>query len=166
MKWLKSGLIAAAALLCVAAQAQQLYKYVDKDGNVTYSDRAPKGSEKADPVEYDKKANVVPGKPAPPKTGVKTGVGAKLEDRRSQVRDKLRAEVEAAEKALASAKQNLEDGREPKQSEVQVVVRKDGNSIIRKPEYDERIAVLEENVKKAEQKLADAEAKYRRGAPD
>ncbi len=39
---------AAAALIaaCVAAQAQQVYRYVDKDGRVIYSDRAPPSDSK------------------------------------------------------------------------------------------------------------------------
>ena len=60
----------------------------------------------------------------------------------------------------------MEDGREPSPEERQIVVRKDGNSVLRKPEYYERIAVLEAAVKQAEENLGKAEEKFRRGAPE
>ncbi len=40
------GLVAAIAAAGVAAQAQQVYRYIDKDGRVVYSDRLPPGDSK------------------------------------------------------------------------------------------------------------------------
>jgi len=42
--------LAAGALLAAPGVAQQLYKYVDKDGRVQYSDRPPAGGQKAEKV--------------------------------------------------------------------------------------------------------------------
>jgi glutaredoxin len=43
---LASGLIAAFATTGATAQTQQVYRYVDKDGHVVYSDRVPPGDSK------------------------------------------------------------------------------------------------------------------------
>ena len=43
---LACSVAAAAAAACAAAQAQQVYRYVDKDGRVVYSDRAPPADSK------------------------------------------------------------------------------------------------------------------------
>lgn len=41
-------LLVIAVMLSVPAFAQKLYKHVDEKGNVTYTDRAPKGDQKAE----------------------------------------------------------------------------------------------------------------------
>ena len=43
---LACGVAAAVVAACVAAQAQQVYRYVDKDGRVIYTDRAPPADSK------------------------------------------------------------------------------------------------------------------------
>ena len=43
---LAAGLIAAITVAGPEAQAQQVYRYVDKDGHVVYTDRAPPGDSK------------------------------------------------------------------------------------------------------------------------
>jgi len=43
---LACGVAAAVVAACAAAQAQQVYRYVDKDGRVIYSDRAPPADSK------------------------------------------------------------------------------------------------------------------------
>ncbi len=166
-------IVRSAALLLMAAvalngQAQQLYKYVDKDGKVSYSDRPPKPGENGVAVGADSNVNVIPGKPAPSKLANPRANAAVAGDvkRRDQARTRLKAEVDAAQKNLDAAKQALEDGRDIRPSEQQIVVRAGGNSIIQKPEYADRIAALEQAVKNAEDRLAKAEDKYRRNAPD
>lgn len=160
--------LAILALIAVsgAATAQALYKYTDKDGKVTYSDKVPKSGEKAELVKTDSNVNVMSA-PAN-KVG---GVTQRLEDvnARSRARearsDQLNDEVNAAKAKLEQAKKALEDGREPSPEERQIVVRKNGNSVLRRPEYYERIAVLEAAVKQAEENLGKAEEKFRRDAP-
>ena len=150
----------------VAATAQSLYKYTDKNGKVTYSDKVPKPGDKAELIKTDSNVNVI----SAPANKV-DGVTQRLEDvnARSKAReargDQLNDEVNAAKAKLAQAKKTLEAGREPSPEERQIVVRKDGNSVLRKPEYYERIAALEAAVKQAEENLAKAEEKFRRDAP-
>lgn len=160
-------------MVVAGAYAQALWKYTDKDGKVTYSDKAPKKGETAQLVKSDPSANVID---APKNT--RDGDTQKLLDdkaraaERERVREKLREMLDKAKADLDAAKTALEGGREPLPSEVQIVVgrTKTGaptgvNSTIRKPEYANRIAALEEAVKKAEENVEVADANYRRAAP-
>lgn len=160
-------------LLASVSQAQQLWKYTDKDGKVTYSDKAPKPGEKAEPVTSNSSTNVVP---APSnKVG---GVPQKLDDvkaraaEREKLRDQLRKDLDVAREQLEEAKKALEEGRQPTEDERVIVVGRDktgrptgANTINHKPEYYERVAGLEEAVKTAEAKVAKAEENLRRNAP-
>ncbi len=156
-----------------SGHAQELWKYTDKDGKVTYSDKAPKKGETAQLVPNDAAANVMEA----PKN-LRQGVPQKLQDVKARAtaretkRDNLRDAVEAAKADLAQAKAALEKGREPLPDEVQITVGRSptgapigANSQMRKPEYYTRIAALEEAVKNAETKVEDAERTLRREAP-
>ncbi|MEP7156864.1 MAG: DUF4124 domain-containing protein [Betaproteobacteria bacterium] len=159
---------------CGVSDAQQLWKYTDKDGKVTYSDKAPKKGETATPVTSDSSTNMIEA----PKN-LRQGVPQKLQDVKDRAnekeaqRAKLRAAVDAAKEQLAAAKSMLDEGREPQEGEVQIVVGRSKvggaptgkNSQLRKPEYYTRVAALEEAVKKAEEKLVVAERIYREEAP-
>ncbi len=163
------ALILAAALFAfaTAANSQTLFKQVDKDGKVTYSDKPPKEGEKASKVVVDKDVNII-------KLQTKDSSGKEQKfadikargDARAAARAKLAKEVETAEEGVAKAKKDLESGRDPIKGETRIVVRKEGNSVLRLPEYHARIAGLEEAVKNAEERLKIAEEKYRRGSPD
>ena len=159
--------------LAGACYAEGLCKYIDKDGKVTYSDKAPKKGENAQPVTSDSSTNVID---APKNT--KQGVPQKLQDvkgradERERLRDKLKDALQAAKDDLADAKAVLESGREPQPGETQIIVgrTKTGaptgtNTQMRKPEYYARIASLEDAVKKAEARLEIAERNYRTDAP-
>lgn len=154
--------ILALTAVSAVAQAQALYKYTDKKGKVTYSDKVPKPGENAELVKTDNNVNVMAA-PAN-KFG---GVPQRLEDvnARSRAReaksDQFNDGLNAAKARVEQAKKALEAGREPSPEERQIVVRKDGNSVLRKPEYYERIAALEAAVKQAEENLAKAEEKFR-----
>ncbi len=159
-----------AGLLLIAvsqsANAQALYKYIDKDGKVSYSDKPPKPGEKAELVKTDSNVNIMSA-PSNKVDGVKQSlqeVNARAAARAS-LRDKLKSDVDAARTALEQAKKALEDGREATPEERQIVVRQGGNAVLRKPEYYERIAILEAAVKQAEENLAKAEEKFKREAP-
>lgn len=163
----------AALAFANAGHAQALWKYTDKDGKVTYSDKAPKKGENAQLVTNDPAANVIE---APKNT--RDGAPQKLKDvttranERENKRDKLREALDAAKDELDAAKTALEEGRAPQPNEVQIAVGRSptgaptgANSAVRKPEYYARISSLEEAIKKAEAKVEAAEQNYRRGAP-
>ena len=167
-------LAGAAALTATSfGYAQALWKYTDKDGKVTYSDKAPKKGENAQLVTSDPAANVIE---APKNT--REGVPQKMQDGKNRAaeregkRDQLSNALKAANDELDAARAALEAGREPLANEVQIIVGRSptgaptsANAIIRKPEYYARIASLEEAVKKAEANVEIAEQNARRGTP-
>lgn len=178
MKRLSSNFLTVASILAIAfiassAGAQGLWKYTDKDGKVTYSDKAPKQGENAEPVITDTSGTVIPaaknlyeGKPQRSAT-----VSTRASQREAE-RDSYRKKVDAARDELDQAKKALEAGQEPTQDERQIVVGrgKDGkstgvNAVNRRPEYFDRIAGLEAAVKKAEEKVAAAERDFQEKAP-
>ena len=174
MQRYKYFFVSAALCLSIAqygdnASAQGLYKYTDKDGKISYSDRVPKPGEKAELVKTDLETNIM----AAPKNTV-GGVKQSIQDvnarseQRAISRERLLKEVEAARAKVALAKKALEDGQEALPEERQIVVRANSpgqNTIIYKESYRERIAALETNLKIAEKNLELAEEKYQRTAP-
>ncbi len=158
---------------CGATHAQALWKYTDKDGKVTYSDKAPKKGETAQLVTSNPSANII----EVPKA-TRDSDERRLEDMKGRVaedirvREKLREALDVAKQALDAAKAALESGRDPVPGETQIRVgrTKTGettgvNSVIRKPEYYTRIAALEEAVKIAEEKVEAAAKDLGRGGP-
>lgn len=157
-----------------SGHAQALWKYTDKNGKVTYSDKAPKKGETAEPVNTDAKTNVLDApiaKGDSSSTPSRTGT-SQLATERDKKRTALRAAVEKAREAVDAAKKALADGQDPLPEERQIVVGRNAkgaptgsNSFIRTPAYFERIAQLEAGVKAAEAKLEEAQKDYNRNAP-
>lgn len=155
------------ACLPVFVQAQALYKYTDKDGKVTYSDRVPKPGEKAVRVDFDPNANIMSSPPATRDGGSQTQ--ANIKERvaaRTKAREARDERIKTAETELEKAKKALEDAREPTPDErsIRVVRDKNGkptgsNVILPTAEYREKIEKLEADVKKAEEKLDEARSK-------
>lgn len=171
--FLRQAWVACVAYFALFANAQELWKYTDRSGKVTYSDKAPTEGEKAERVNADTSGTVIPaaknlyeGRPQG-----SASVSSRAADREA-AREAFRLKVEAARGALDQAKKALETGQEPTQDERQIVVGrgKDGqstgaNAINRRPEYYERIAALEAAVKQAEENVAAAEKDFREKAP-
>jgi hypothetical protein len=170
------SLVLLLTLASLQAGAQALYKYVDANGKVTYSDKAPKAGEKAQRMTADTTTNII-NSPAASRGGAVVSAGGNVSGRIAE-RDKLKALVDAAEIDLERAKKALEDGQTPQEGEQRIVVKtttvqgKDGkpvtvptgqNAVLRTDEYRERIANLESAVKAAEEKLEQAQSNYRRG---
>jgi hypothetical protein len=164
---------AMALLVSNLGYTQALWKYTDKDGKVTYSDKAPKKDENAQLVISDPAANIVDA-PKNSRQGEsqKSGERKTRLDERESKSNELRDVLEKAKAELELAKTALEDGRALQPDEVQIVVGRaqtgaptGANAQIRKPGYYARIAALEEAVKKAENMVEAAEQNYRRGAP-
>ena len=146
-------LAAALALCCGDAAAQTLYKLIDKNGKVTYSESPPKEFDgKVIRMDIDPKANTAtlpkPSADAPaprPAAGSSSPAGG---DKVQAAREKL----DAARKALQDAQDN------PREDEVQRVGNKGGfTRPVPTEAYTQRLAVLEEAVRKAEQELRDAQ---------
>lgn len=179
-KWLERSALAllgivAASLVSGPGHAQQLWKYIDKDGKVIYSDKPPKPGEKAEEVKFDAKANVIeskkaPGAAAPGAAAADAAAKSAAVDARvaarTAARDAAEQRVDLARQELDRAKKNLETGKDPTPGDMLVAVgrgaTKGSNKIVYRPEYYERVAALENAVKAAEKKLEDAETEYAR----
>ena len=117
---------AAAATVSHGAPAQTLYKWVDKDGKVQYSDKAPAGFKgEVTKIETDATADPVPRAPAAPvKARVEPEGKAKPNDvagRRKQVREALALKVSAARAKLEAAQKALSEGEGAIEGENQFV---------------------------------------------
>ena len=138
-------------LACTSAAAETLYRYIDKDGKVTYSDKRPTRPNQAQPMK------VLPG----PNQG-DIEAGRAREQRIKDVEQsyaqapKLKAQREKehqdAVAALDTAKKALETAQAPDASDRQSG--KNGSRTTQ--EYHERVKALEEAVKTAEQNVEKA----------
>jgi hypothetical protein len=156
-------IVACAALGLAAAlpaAAQTLYKLIDKNGKVTYSESPPKNFDgQVIRMDIDPKANTAtlpkPSASRPETEAQKvlrrpSPASAGSGDKVQLARDRL----EAAKKALQDAIDN------PREDEVQRVGNKGGGTRpVPTEEYQKRIAGLEQGVKKAEEDLRVAEGR-------
>lgn len=106
------ALALAAALLVPAALGQQLYKWVDSQGKVHYSDRPPTG-----PVKGEQTIKPPPPGPAPSATGAQSLQEQELEFRKRQIeaqeaRTKAEAEAKVKKENCDRAQSNLKTYQE------------------------------------------------------
>ena len=134
---LRVVLVAASiALLPIGALAQVLYKWIDKDGRVQYSDQPPKGF--SGPVTRIEPDEAPTPSPAPPikDPGVPKAAkaGGAMQDiidmaaKKREERGKLEARVKAAREKLAAA-QAARDGATPGDNERQVVQQRQDQAV-------------------------------------
>jgi hypothetical protein len=153
--------------------SSKLYRIVDKDGRVTYTDTPPTPDQKSRNVETDKGRNLVrvlsdkdrqqsqlPANAATPSSVASTSAAD-----RAKKREELDSAVRKAEDSLKQAKKTRDEGQDPQEGEQRIVVRQGGNSVIRTEGYYARIERLDANVKRAEEALEKALENYRRNAP-
>ena len=180
--------LALAAGLPAAAQMRTLYKWIDGDGKVQYSDKPPSGfAGEVERLEIDPAANttLLPAARVPDAAAPPGDIGAK---RRTQ-REQLRAAVDRARAKLDLAKASLAVAGGPDDDERQVIqqrydrqvpgtasarancrpVDQGGRTVFMCPtlipndSYYDRLGKLEDAVREAEAGLALAEEAYRRG---
>lgn len=156
-RWAAVGLLLAAAILCGPSFAGTLYKLIDKDGRVTCSDQPPQ----------DFAGRIVPVQVGPaPEPGQRAlsppaeTEYEKIIQRKPPARDD--SEVVAAKRRLEEARQALEQARESASPDDWIYTgnRGPGPRRYARPEYLERLARLEADVRAAEEKLAEAERKW------
>ena len=144
----------AVGMLCAPAAAQTLYKLIDKDGKVTYSETAPKQFDgQVIRIDINPNANTM-NAPKPPAEAPRERArsdGAKTKSAASNAEAALER-LEAAKKALAEARDNPRDG------ELSWVGKVGGGARpVMSEDYLQRIARLELEVKNAEEELKRAE---------
>jgi hypothetical protein len=149
-------------LACAPLSAQQIYKYVDKQGKVTYSSEPIKGGKKVDlpPI-----STVTLPKPPEPKTEIKPVPTVDKAQRKKELQDAIVNE----EKALATAKTKAKEGDTPELTrETKIVTGKDGKpttltEVRENPSaYAEKMKRLNGEVTAHEKKLADLKTEMSR----
>jgi hypothetical protein len=145
------SLLFAAVFFAAGASAQTLYKLIDKNGKITYSETRPKEFEgQVIPLEIDPSRNTatMPKFQAP--ANAPKGSGQPVPPS-AQNRDAIayaRERVESARKALADARSNPGEG-----DMRHIGTAGGGTRPVPTPEYEKRIERLEEDVRKAEEHL-------------
>lgn len=154
------------------AQTTTVYKHVDKDGKVTYSEKPPaKDDAKSDAksesstrkIGVDKERNVI--KPLATKAELDANKTETAKpEKRIERNAQLQAELDAANLRLEKAKAALEAGKDPKDDEWRTVGVSQGRPArVPTESYHERVKALEQAVKDAEAAVRQAETAVRRG---
>jgi len=183
--------VAFAALVPGAVLAASFYKWVDKDGTVHYGDAPPKGfTGEVTRVEVDPQAHTMPPVPTPASPGAApasrelTPAAPDLLEQRRETRARLEANLAGARQRLDVAKKALAEMGDPQDDEWQTTIggppgpgpqaprsnchkAADGRVIcpgrVPSEAYYSRVQRLEDDVKRAEADVEDAERAYRRG---
>jgi hypothetical protein len=139
---------AIAAGLASSAVANTLYKLIDKNGKITYSEEAPKNFDgQVIRLDIDRNANTA----TLPKPNPVTETAARKRDaaeKKDQHREDLKTRVDEAKKALQDAKDN------PGPGDVDRIGTKAGfTRAVPTEEYEKKLAKLQDDVKKAEEDL-------------
>ena len=144
------GLAVVMALAAASAAAQTLYKLIDKNGKVTYSEKPPKDFDgKVVPLDIDPARNTatLPRVQAPPPRAPGAGTASGVIADPGQIRA-ARERVEAAKQALKDAQDN------PAEADVDRIGKAGGGA---RPVLNDtgrkRIEKLEEDVRRAEEQL-------------
>ena len=123
------------ALAAPAAFAQVLYKWIDANGKVVYSDRMPaKGfNGSVEKIETDPAPDNPPApRPNPNSPAKKTetsGPAVDVAKQRRETRERLQAQLESAQVRFEAARKALEDAQDPREEDRRVVQRRiDPNS--------------------------------------
>ena len=162
------AIVVAGALCALAcdAPAQTLYKLIDKNGKVTYSESEPKNFDgKVVPLNVNPDANTV-SLPKPPAAGP----GGVVPERNADgIRRAPRPEpgapgasgdkVQVAKDRLEAARKALKDAQEnPIEGDLTWIGNKSGGTrAVPSESYQRRLELLEANVKSAEEELKLAE---------
>jgi hypothetical protein len=192
--------VALAWLAAGPAVAQALYKWIDTEGRVQYSDKAPKGF-KGEVTRIETETDRVtlpavaapPAPPMPPATApekAKAAADGSIAAKRRATRELLGARLKEARAKVEAAKKAMEASESPEPEERQIVqqrgaqvavesialrsncrveVGEDGKrgvmcaAAVPKPEYYDRVARQQADLRKAEEELAAAEEAWRRG---
>jgi len=152
-RWIVLSACACVGFLA-AAHAQTLYKMIDKNGKVTYSESAPKPGEfdgQVIRIDVNPKANTAI---LPQAAGRNAGQEAAEAERTATNTKNARDKLESAKKALAQAQEN------PGEGEVSWVGNKGGGTrAVPSDTYRARLDKLEADVKAAEEELRRVEGR-------
>ena len=149
--------IALLLAMSFAVSAQTIYKQVDKDGKVTYTDNPPSKEQAAQKVDIDTERNVA--KPLRSNPLQAKGSADNQLKRRADTEAALEKKIEQARAKLDLAKDELAKGKEPQEEDWMTVGAQSGTPFRHLNEaYFERVKQLEEAVRQAEQELDNAQS--------
>jgi hypothetical protein len=150
VKAIRPLLAALAIVACGVASAQTLYKLIDKNGKVTYSESPPKDFDgKVVPLDIDPSRNTATLPKYTPGPEATKGGGMQPPRSNDAAASAARERVEAARKALADARANPQEGDFDR-----LGTAGGGTRPVPSEAYVKRLEKLEDEVKKAEQALA------------
>jgi hypothetical protein len=153
-------LVAAAALLASQASAEVLYKLIDKNGKVTYSEEKPKNFD-GQVIRLDIDPNANTATMPRPAAGANSGEPAGPPKRKASNAKKPSTEerVAAARERLENAQRALQDARDhPGESDTQIFGNKGGGvRMVPTDAYQSKLDKLDQAVKRAEEDLQRAE---------
>jgi len=153
--------VVALSLAGTPALAQTIYKLIDKNGRITFTDTAPKNFEgQVIPIEIDTRANIAQPPKIPPGGSPPM---SPYETQRELTRNETRLRLNQARDRYNAAKDALEQGKDPQEGEWQTLVQQGGGGRrVPNESFFERQKMLEANLQAAERALAEAEQNYRR----
>jgi hypothetical protein len=152
-------LAAAGALFAPMACADVLYKLIDKNGKVTYSEAKPKEFDgQVIRLDIDPNANTMPKPASGANSGEPTSSARRTGDGRAKRPDPA-DRLAAARERLESAQRALQEARDnPSEGDMQILGNKGGGvRMIPSAGYQAKLDRLEQSVKSAEEELRLAE---------
>jgi len=155
-------LAAAAALLASAACADVLYKLIDKNGKVTYSEEKPKNFD-GEVIRLDINPNANTATMPRPASGANSGEPTQPGRRPADGKPKKPSAEESIAKArerLESAQKALQEARDnPAEGDMAILGNKGGGvRMIPSADYQKKLDKLQQDVKDAEEELRRAES--------
>lgn len=149
--------IALLLVMSFAVTAQTIYKQVDKDGKVTYTDKPPSKEQAAQKVDIDTERNIA--KPLGSRPVQAKESADKQLKRRADSDAAFEKDVAQARAKLDLAKEELTNGKEPQEEDWKTVGAQAGKPArILNEAYFDRIKQLEAAVKQAEEELDNVRA--------
>ena len=153
-------LAAAAALLALEASAEVLYKLIDKNGKVTYSEEKPKDFD-GQVIRLDINPNANTATMPKPASGADSGEPTTAPRRKEGDAKKMSSDelIAQARERLERAQRALQDARDnPAEGDMRILGNKGGGvRMIPSDEYQKKLDKLEQQVKSAQDELSLAE---------
>jgi hypothetical protein len=153
---LRMALGAAGVALAASAAAQTLYKLIDKNGKVTYSESRPKTFDgQVIRIDIDPNANTAT-LPKPADAKARDGVrGERPRSDGGAAKSEAEARIAQARERLESARRAYQEAQEkPGEGELQFLGNKGGGvRVVPSEAYQKRLDALEADVKRAEEEL-------------
>lgn len=131
---MRSLLLGLALALPMAVSAQQLYRWVDKDGKVRYSDRPP-------PAGVPSRTLDVPGTAAPAGNAPAGTAPSSLQQQEEAFKKRMEEQKKAEEKAAAAAKDEAAKEENCRRARASLATLESGRRILRSNEKGEQFYI-------------------------